>query len=398
MQTARLFSASLVAFALAAASAFCQMAPLPADRHELVTGFAQLLNSPDQRAVAVDLLKRAQQNYNLQESGGAPFVLKASFTSNGQLPYEGYGEMEETWQGANWRWTAWLGGSTQIRVASGGKIYGTTDPVPLRLQMARSAIFWPITGALQRETIRSAAVKYKGKKITCLLLSGGVAAVPASRFWVETEYCIDPSSGLLEMWSEAPGIYVTYDYDDAISFHGHAIARQISVVENGDTLLQIRVNKLEDAGTIDPSIFQPTPEMLAQGPSFTLSAPGRFPIRVQPDPNVLVGSIQPVIVHATIGDNDGQVREAEALQTSDRELADAALEIVRNSTFEPTGMQREAFVNVQFYREERASISVYVGIVRRVVLVERRRAPRPPIRPRGHIPVGHLNEAPGDHF
>src|SRR5260370_38459542 len=99
------------------------------------------------------------------------------------------------------------------------------------------------------------------------------------------------------MWSEAPGIYVTYDYDDAISFHGHAIARQISVVENGDKLLQIRVNKLEDAGTIDPSIFQPTPEIFAQCPSSSLSAPVCLSIQFQPDPNVLSARCRLVIVH-----------------------------------------------------------------------------------------------------
>jgi hypothetical protein len=125
---------------------------------------------------------------------------------------------------------------------------------------------------------------------------------------------------------------------------------------------------------------------------------------VDPDPGSPAW-IQPVIVHAIIGDEFGEVIDAEALQTSDRKLADAALDLVKSTTFPPTGMQREAFINVQFHRPQNDSVSVYVERVRRVILVRRQRvsspsSPQPPHAPhppRGPIPRNGPEKA-GDHF
>jgi hypothetical protein len=375
-----------------------QMAPVPSDPSELLTREAEVVSNRNQRAAALDLLAKARRNYSLQNSSGDPFIMKVSFTSNGLASQEGNGTMEETWASpSEWQWNAKFAGTSQIRLGSSGEIFGNTDPVPLRVQMVRGALFWPIPQSAAQVMIRSAKVKYEGEKITCLLFSGSVPADPAPRFWVETEYCINPDTGLLQMWSEAPGIYTTYDYRDAINFHGHTIPRTVTVNENRSTVLRIHVDSLADADEVDPALFKPTPEMLAE-PSFTLAMPGRFPIPVDPDPGSPAW-IQPVIVHAIIGDEFGEVIDAEALQTSDRKLAEAALDLVRNSVFPPTGMQREAFINVQFHRPQNDSISVYVERVRRVILVRRQKLPpRPPHRPRRPIPQSRFGEEAGDHF
>jgi|SRR5579863_1188340 len=373
-----------------------QVAPLPSDPSELVTGSAEVVSNRNERAAAQDLLAKARWNYSLQNPTGDPFIMRVSFISNGLASQEGNGTMDETWASPSaWRWDANFAGTSQVRLGNSGEIFGNTDPVPLRVQMVRSALFWPIPQSAQ-SMIRSAKVKYEGKKITCLLLSGSVPTDPAPRFWVETEYCIDPDNGLLQMWSEAPGIYTTYDYRDAINFHGHTIPRTITVNEDRAPVLRIHVDSVADASEVDPALFKPTPEMLAE-PSFTLAVPSRFPIPVDPDPGSPAW-IQPVIVHATIGDEFGDVIDAEALQTSDRKLAEAALDLVRTSVFSPTGMQREAFINVQFHRPENDSVSVYVERVRRVIVVRRRELPtRPPHQPRRPIPPSRFGEA-GDHF
>jgi hypothetical protein len=63
-------------------------------------------------------------------------------------------------------------------------------------------------------------------------------------------------------------------------------------------------------------------------------------------------SVQPVIVHATLG-VDGQVVEAEALQTADPVLSQSALELVKSRNFGSSArrdgapQQREVFVTVQ---------------------------------------------------
>jgi hypothetical protein len=392
-----LLSAVVTSF-LGGAQALSQMAPVPPDPSELVRGLAEPITNGHQRSAAIDLLERARWNYNLHGDGGAPYTMKVSFTSSGQAALEGSGTMEETWIGhSSWKWGAAFAGTTQARLGKSGEVYGTNDPVPMRVQTVRSALFWPIMLRPSNWTIRSAKVKYAGGKVTCLLLSGAVSPGAEPRFWVETEYCIDPASGLLQMWSEAPGVYTTYEYANAINFHGHMIPRKISVSENGTMALEIRVESVEDAVNVDPNALEPTPEVIAQGPSFTLALPGRFPMVVDPDP-AGPAWIQPVIVHAIIGDNDGQVLDAEALQTSDRQLADAAVDLVKTSSFPATGMQREVFVNVQFHRPEAYSSAIFVERVRRVVLVRREKLSRPPRRPRGPIPRGRFAEDAGDHF
>jgi hypothetical protein len=379
-----------------ASCAFSQVAPLPFDRLEPVTGLAAPITNETKLAQAHDLLERARWNYNLHRDGVEPFNLKLTFTSSGHATIEGTGNMQETWIGPrNWRWNSNFAGTNQERLGTADVIYGTLDPVPLRVQMVRSAVFWPISNPSQA-ILRSADVKYRGEKLTCFLVSGSVPGEAASRFWAETEYCIEPSAGLLKVWSEAPGIYALYDYGDAPGFHGHRLPREIVVYENGATVLQVHVDSIEDAGDVDAHLFQPTPEMIAQGPSFTLSRTMRFPIPVDPDPGS-PAFIQPVIVHAIISDNDGQVLDAEAMQTSDRELANAALDVVKSSNFEPTGMQREVFINVQFHQPEHYSSVLFVQRVRRVVLTRRQRLPHSPPRPRGPIPKA-FGEQAGDHF
>jgi hypothetical protein len=398
MPTGRAVCVLFFAFVLFVPGLVGQMAPVPSDPSELLTREAEVVNNRNQRAAALDLLAKARWNYSLQDSDGDPFIMKVSFTSNGLASQEGDGTMEETWASPSaWQWNATFAGTSQIRLVNSGEIFGNTDPVPLRVQMVRGALFWPIPQSTSQDMVRSAKVEYEGKKITCLLLSGSVPTDPAPRFWVETEYCVNPNSGLLQMWSEAPGIYTTYDYHDAINFHGHTIPRTITVSENRSTVLRIHVDSLADAGEVDPALFKPTPVMLVE-PSFTLAVPSRFPIPVDPDP-ASQAWIQPVIVHATIGDEFGEVLDAEALQTSDPKLAEAALDLVRSSVFPPTGMQREAFVNVQFYRPENDTTSVYVEQVRRVILLRRQKLPpRPPHRPRPPVPRGRFAGEAGDHF
>ena len=333
-----------VSFLLLGGAAFGQMPAVPENPNELVTQNAKPVTSAKARAAALDLLGRARGAANLH-LGRDPFTMKVSFTSSGQA--QAGGTMEETWLDSAWRWSAEMGGASYSRVGAGDQVYGATtdEAIPMRLQMVRSAIFSPIAPRLGAAAIRSAEVKFKGREVSCFLLSGGVGIV-GPRFWVETEYCVDPNTGLLQMWSEAPGIYVAYNYDGALEFHGHAVAREITVTEGYDAVLQIHVDGIEDAGNVNPESLEPTEDM---GPSFALSGPFRFPMRVDPQGAAPSSVIQPVIVHATLDSQDGNVMDAEVVQSSDTRLNEQALDLVWNSGFPATGMQREVFINVQFH-------------------------------------------------
>jgi hypothetical protein len=345
---------SLAFSRVAISQAGISMAPVPDDPLELVTENAQPVVDPGQRASILQLLERAQQNYNFYAPHAPAFTFKVSFTSSGQSQYEGSGSMEETWiHNGLERWTSQIAGTSQVRVINGGAWGNSaTEPIPMRVQMVRDAILWPVQLIRPRAMIRSATASYNGVVLTCILGSGWVTDTPSPRKWVETEYCIDPLTGLLHLWSEAPGIYVTYDYSDAIQFHGHTVARQITVTEDGNPVLSIHVDSLEDAGQVDMRTFIPTPDMRAQGQAFLLAGPQRSPLTVSADAGATATMIQPIIVHATVN-TDGQVVETEALQNSPQALTEKALELVRSHKFPPTNRQLEMFINVQFYVNQR---------------------------------------------
>jgi hypothetical protein len=328
---------------------FAQTAPV-SDPAEPVTSNARFLATPEERSAAIELLNRARKNYNLHEAK-LPFVLKASFSSSGHSLYEGAGTMEETWlDGRNWTWTAQIGKRSAGRTSFAGRIYSTsaTDLVPLRLYLVRDAIFGTGPDFISNQVIRSANATYQGSDVTCFLISEALPPTPAPRLWAETEDCVDSHSGLLRVWSITPGIYVTYDYGDPIQFHDHTLARQISIVEDGSTVLDLHVDSVEEAQAEDAGRFKPTPEMLAHGRAFDLPRPIRFPV---PAASALKTygpySIQPVIVHVTIDGKNGKVLEAEALPTSNPDLADEALKLIKGANNSPMGMEREAFINVR---------------------------------------------------
>jgi hypothetical protein len=357
-----------------------QTNPPPPDPHEMVTREPHTLSKPAERAAALDLLDRARQNYNVHDIS-TPYTLKVSFETNGAAQNEGEGTIEELSDGgSHWRWMAKLQDSLVIRIGVNGRVYGTnpSELVPLRLQMIRSALHWPIMRNAGASAIRAADVARDGKAMSCLLLSGSIPPNPASRSWVENEYCIDPDTGLLQTWSEAPGIFAVYDYDGAAEFHGHMLPRQITIFEEGHIVVQARVESLEDSPNIDLNLFQLTPEMVEQGGSFTLASPSRFPMRVDPSDAPTSTFFQPVIVHAILDAQDGRVLDAEVLQNSDRDLSRAALNLVRSTSFSPSGFQQEVFINVQFHLPavELGGPPIFHSRVRWVIWEHRRKAAR----------------------
>jgi hypothetical protein len=78
----------------------------------------------------------------------------------------------------------------------------------------------------------------------------------------------------------------------------------------------------------------------------------RFPQMARSNlPATATGVVQPIIIHAAL-DVSGKVLEAEALQTSDSALSEAALNLVKNTNYGPARnrerVQRDVFINVQF--------------------------------------------------
>jgi hypothetical protein len=349
-------------FAIAAAygqnarTAPIPVAPVPQDPLELVTGTTQIPAGATERGTLVVLINRAIDNYALHARGTPAHVLQISFNATASTRYQGgAGSLRETWiSGQHWRWDGAMPGYSLVRISSNGAVFdqNADSTIPMRIKMLANAVFAPVGGAPRQETLRTASVTWKGLPITCILTSAqSNPQVPATgRQWYETEYCIDPASGLLYLYSIAPGIYTVYDYTSALQFHGRVLPGRIMISENGTTVVDAQLTGITDTDASNTGPFTPTAQMIAQGPASVLGSPARFPL---PAPAQSPGPyIQSVIVHAII-DEQGNVRELEALQSSS--VTAAALDFVtgiKHGAMKPasgsSSMEREAFMNVQF--------------------------------------------------
>ncbi len=353
MLTCRLLAVPVL-FLLVATAVFAQqpaVAPVPNDPLELANGPVQVAETPQARAAAVQLLEKAQQNADLFSPGSAAFTLKVSFNADGPVLYTGAGEMEETWLSPETsRWSVRLGDFSLTRTFFHGAAFDDRQIsfIPMRVQMLRGALYWPINLEAARPLIRTTTANWKGKEVTCILISGPQAEPTATpgRRWYEKEYCVDSRTGLLQVWSDAPGMFVLYDYNGGAVFHGHTVPHQISIVEGGNSVLEAHVDSLFDASQVNPDSLKPTPHMAAQGP--LLSATMRFPQAVRVAPGA--STIQPVIVHAIL-DQEGKVLDAELVDNSGMALSKSALDLVKRSSYvhaRNRRLQREAFINVRF--------------------------------------------------
>src|SRR5690349_987393 len=273
-----------------------QVAPVPGDPLELATGPATVADTPEKRSAILNLLERARQNNNLHVSGMKPFDLKASFNSSGSAGNSGPGTLEESWlAGSTWKWSEQLGSYSQLRIFHNGVAYDSNPGSyqPLRLQMVRQAIFWPVGGNFVNDVIRVAEANWNGKPVTCALIAGprANASQETGRQWIEEEFCVDPATGFLQTYSIAPDIYDVYDYSNALDFHGHSIASRITIVENSVPVATVELNEIKDLNTTDASLFTPGADM--KGPGIMIGPPMRFP-QVAKNTSTSAGVLQPI--------------------------------------------------------------------------------------------------------
>ena len=341
-----------------------QIAPLPSSSFELATSGVQTADTPEKRAAALNLLERARQNTDLHGLSSAPFVLKASFDSTGAVQHTGSGKLEEIWlSGRTYRWMASMNDYWQVRLSYKGRIYDQHrgDLIPLRVRMLRTVVFWPIHNPATRAALRTVDANWKGSAVTCVLVAGPGLAPAPGRHWEETEYCVDPKTGLLQIYSEAPGIYTIYDYAGGPQFHSHILPSHITIFEGSSPVLTAHIESMEDGSKTDPDSLKPTGEMQAAGPEPVLTSPMRFPQMVKSPAAGSGVTVQPVIVHAIIGE-DGKVLDAEVLPGGNSALEQSALEIVKSTAYSPRmraeQAQREAFINVKFTPEGSAQARV----------------------------------------
>jgi hypothetical protein len=277
------------------------------------------------------------------QSGGA-YDLKATFTVNsgGQTNYDGTWELENRYapkMGTRLTATAAAGYSTSM-IYSHGRTYaeGTASAMPLRLHEARGLLLDPLPSQeyANRGSIRTAAATFHGAAVTCLLLARvkNPANPAVGRGWEESEDCIDPQSGLLQMHSEAPGRYAVYDYTNTVQFNGKVLPRSVTVTEAGRTVSQISVVSLNPSPASEPNLFTPNASMKAGIPGVAIAGTMKISRLHGQEPYTSAMTVDTVCVFGVLTAG-GQLVEAHSLQPSDPN-SDAAVADARSIDFAPS--------------------------------------------------------------
>ena len=298
---------------------------VPADPLELVTGDAQAIQTAEQRAAIANMLANAHALSNVR---AFPYYRKTAFLSYGGSSSDGSWQLEDTSPGSNlYRWSAQGPGYSAIHLFDHRMLYSNQPGVsiPVRLAQVRSAIFFtrPVVGP--RATLRTATASLNGAALTCILLShmGAAKGATGGRRWAESEYCIENASGALILYSAVPGLYVYYDYSQAIRFHDRVIPNRFTINQAGHTIIEAQTLKVSDPPD-NPSLFQP--DGLNQvGVGFPMTAPATLR-RVIPSPIPPPGSSQVVAIHG-MRSATGEITDLELLASSNSALNQTALEL-----------------------------------------------------------------------
>jgi hypothetical protein len=346
-----------VTIALAPVLALAQP-PVPSDPLEVVTA-AQPVQNPEQRLAATSLLANARALSNVRARA---YDLKTTFTSNGSSSSDGSWSLEDISPSSGlYRWTAQGPSYSAVNLYTNGLLYSNqpSGVVPLRLAQVRTAIFfvYPATGP--RASLRTAAGNLSGVEVSCVLVSHtSRKSSAAGRHWEESEYCVDPKSGLLMSYSPAPGMYVLYDYSNAIRFHNKVIPGKFTITEGGQTIIQARTESVTDPSnpsSMDAAIFEPS-GLNQIGVGSLMTPPWHVLSGVSSGRGNPNRSIQVVVLHGMLSP-EGALSETEVVASTDAGLNQSALERAAkwqewraDSEAEPgaTPQSHEVFFTVQF--------------------------------------------------
>jgi hypothetical protein len=311
---------------------------VPEDSLELVTGEAQPVQNAEQRAAAVTLLDRAHALSNVRAQA---YHLKTTLTVSGSASSDGVWTLDDISPAHEvYRWAAQGPSYSVVNLYTGGVLYSSqpSGGVPLRLAQARAAVFFNYAAIGPHALVRTATATLNGAELNCIVFERNSRAKPAAggRRWEDSEYCVEAHSGLLITWSPAPGVYVLYDYSNAVSFHGRTIPGGFTITAAGRTVVTARVEGVTDPGNADPSLFDPS----------TLSQTGVGSLMTQPwhvssfvGGGANAGALQEVVVHGMLTPG-GELTETEVVASSNASLNQPALD--------------HAAKNMQYWRDDDA--------------------------------------------
>ncbi len=199
--------------------------------------------------------------------------------------------------------------------------------MPLRLAQARAALFFNYSAIGPHALVRTANAVLNGADLNCVVFERNSAAKTATggRRWEDSEYCVDAHTGLLATWSPAPGVYVAYNYANAVNFHGRTIPDAFTITVAGRTVVEARVESVTDPGNLDPALFDPS-TLVQTGVGSLMTQPWKVRTllgRAKANANVV---LQAVVVHGMLTPG-GELTETEVVASSSASLNQQALDV-----------------------------------------------------------------------
>lgn len=105
-----------------------------------------------------------------------------------------------------------------------------------------------------------AAANLDGTEMRRILIAHGIPgssrpSFSSGRSFEESEYCVDPKTGLLATYSPVPGLYVHYDYGNALHFHEQIIPNGFTITENGRAVIEAKTETVTASPDAGQNIF-----------------------------------------------------------------------------------------------------------------------------------------------
>jgi hypothetical protein len=158
--------------------------------------------------------------------------------------------------------------------------------------------------------------------------------VSGGRSWDEAEYCVDPKSNTVVMYSPIPGLYVHYDYSSGIQFHNTLVPGKFKITQSGQTVVEARTVSVADPAK-DAAAFQPTGlNMIGMGPA--MSPPWHYHANAPAPSGIPVDQPQIVVIHAMQAPK-GRLSEIELVASSNPSLNNSALQYASKWKAGPMG-------------------------------------------------------------
>jgi len=304
--------------------------PVPYDAMEMVTGGARLVESGEERAEIIDMLVKARRLSNVRMH---PYDLKTSFVSYGSSSSDGQWILEDVSPSGNlYRWTAQGPSFSGIFLAA-NKLVSSNQPggaMPLRLAQVRDAM-WDVysPGIGPHATLRVADGDLNGASLRCILVAHGILGkkqpeFASGRSFDEAEYCVNPETGLLETYSPYAGLYIRYDYANALHFHEAILPDGFTITERGKTVIEAKTDSVEDAPPPNSNLFEPS-GLNPLGVGQVIQGPMRVRGFEMIQSLGASSAGQVVVLHGMVSPN-GHLSEVEVLASTDPSLEGAAID------------------------------------------------------------------------